>query len=92
MSELGALLLYLSGANIIAFVIMGIDKQKARKRQWRIPERTFWSLAIIGGALGVLIGMKSFRHKTKHRSFVIGMPILFVIHIVILLYLYFSLS
>ena len=71
MNELGALILYLIGASTIAFMMMGIDKQKAKKQQWRIPERTLWSLAIIGGALGVLIGMRFFRHKTKHRSFTI---------------------
>ncbi len=91
MNEIGALALYLIGANIIALIMMGIDKQKAKKQQWRIPERTFWSLAIIGGALGVLIGMKSFRHKTKHRSFTIGMPVILVLHIV-LLFIYFSMS
>jgi len=91
MNELGALILYLIGASTIAFMMMGIDKQKAKKQQWRIPERTLWSLAIIGGALGVLIGMRFFRHKTKHRSFTIGMPILLIIHIA-LLFIYFSMS
>lgn len=91
MNELSALLLYLSGANIIALIMMGIDKQKAKKQQWRIPERTFWSLAIIGGAFGVLIGMRTFRHKTKHRSFVVGIPLLLLLHIV-LLFIYFSMS
>lgn len=92
MDELSALLLYFIGVNMIAFIIMRIDKQKARKQQWRIPERTIWSLAVLGGALGVLIGMKTFRHKTKHSSFIIGMPTLFIIHIIIFLYIYFPLS
>jgi len=91
MNELGALLLYFIGTNIITFILMGIDKQKAKNRRWRIPERTFWSLAIIGGALGVLFGMKGFRHKTKHRSFVFGMPTILILHI-ILIVTYFSMS
>ena len=91
MNELEVLALYLIGANMVAFILMGIDKRKAKRQQWRIPERTFWSLAIMGSALGVIIGMKVFRHKTKHRSFVIGMPMILVIHIILIL-TYFSMS
>lgn len=91
MNELEVLALYLIGANMVAFILMGIDKRKAKRQQWRIPERTFWSLAIMGNALGVIVGMKVFRHKTKHRSFVFGMPMILVIQIILLI-TYFSLS
>lgn len=73
---------YITGVNIIAFLIMGIDKQKAKKESYRIPERTLWGLAILGGAFGVWAGMRSFHHKTKHRSFVIGIPVLIILQAV----------
>lgn len=92
MNELSSLLLYIGGVNLVAFILMRIDKQKARKHAWRIPERTFWGLSIIGGALGIWFGMRYFRHKTKHRSFVIGVPIIILVHVGVFTYIYFSLS
>ncbi|GGJ84588.1 hypothetical protein GCM10007063_03880 [Lentibacillus kapialis] len=79
---------YIAGVNIIAFLIMGMDKQKAKTETYRIPERTLWGLAILGGAIGVWAGMKSFRHKTRHRSFVIGMPVLIIIQAVFVVSLF----
>ena len=64
------------------FMAMGIDKLKARAKKWRIPERTLFLLAAMGGALGGIFGMLAFRHKTKHKSFVIGMPLLLLLNIV----------
>lgn len=65
--------------NIIGFVLMGIDKRRARKRAFRIPEATLFLIAIIGGSIGSLAGMYAFRHKTRHWYFVYGMPfIIFV--------------
>lgn len=87
MNELNLIILFLIGVNAMAFILMGIDKQKAIKHKYRIPERTFWGLAILGGAVGALLGMKRFRHKTKHRLFILGMPTLIVIHITLLVYL-----
>ncbi|AXI09651.1 DUF1294 domain-containing protein [Oceanobacillus sp. 143] len=75
------LLAYILLVNVIEFFLMRVDKQKAIKGQYRIPERTFWLLALLGGAIGGYAGMKVFRHKTKHRSFTIGMPILIIINI-----------
>lgn len=86
MDDIIALLIYLLGVNIITFILMGVDKRKAKRKAWRIPERTFWSLALIGGALGSMLGMSQFRHKTKHRSFVIGMPLLLLLNIGLLIY------
>ncbi|MGP4108355.1 DUF1294 domain-containing protein [Virgibacillus sp. L01] len=87
MNELNMIILFLIGVNAIAFILMGIDKKKAIRHKYRIPERTFWGLAILGGAIGALLGMKRYRHKTKHRLFVIGMPTLIVIHIILFVYL-----
>lgn len=62
--------------NIIAFAIMGIDKSKARKGSWRIPEKTLFLLALAGGSLGILCGMYFFHHKTQHWQFKWGIPLI----------------
>ncbi len=71
-------LCYMIIINIVAFFLMGIDKKKAQLGAWRIPEKTLFLSAIIGGSVGAIAGMRLFRHKTKHRSFVIGMPAIFI--------------
>jgi len=77
------LLIYFSAINIIGFLLMGIDKLKAKKRAFRIPEATLFLVAIIGGSVGSLIGMYTFRHKTRHRAFVIGMPVILGIQLIL---------
>lgn len=84
------LMSYLLIINLISLLTMAIDKQKARRRKQRISENSLWFLSVIGGALGVWIGMYLWRHKTKHRQFVFGVPILFLIQVALLLYYYFS--
>lgn len=87
------LISYVVIMNIVAFCAMGIDKWKAKKRKWRIPEATLFILAALGGSIGAIAGMYTFRHKTKHRSFVWGMPAILIaqiILIVVLLYLPFD--
>lgn len=69
------LCVYLLGINLIAFLLYGIDKAKAKRGQWRIPERTLILLAFFGGAAGAWIGMLLFRHKTQHAKFRILVPI-----------------
>lgn len=66
--------LYLLVLNLWGFALMGLDKSKARKRQWRIPERRLFAVALLGGSLGCILGMRLFRHKTRHGKFVLGMP------------------
>ena len=66
--------LYLLLINLLGFIMMGVDKRRARHRHYRIPERTLFLVATAGGSLGVLIGMKVFRHKTQHNTFRYGMP------------------
>lgn len=68
------LLIYLLVINAAGFLLMLIDKQKAKKNRWRIPEKTLFLTAIIGGSVGSLVGMYTFRHKTKHIKFTLGMP------------------
>lgn len=65
----------------ILFILFGVDKRRAEKNEWRIRERTLFLFALLGGALGGVIGMSVFRHKTKHTSFAIGMPLLLVLNL-----------
>ncbi|MBR4759679.1 MAG: DUF1294 domain-containing protein [Lachnospiraceae bacterium] len=74
---------YLIIMNLIGFALMGIDKQKARKKAWRIPEATLFLFALCGGSIGSIIGMYAFRHKTKHWYFVIGMPLILVLQLIL---------
>ncbi|MFJ8264485.1 DUF1294 domain-containing protein [Peribacillus asahii] len=74
-------MMYMIFINILAFTIMGIDKKKARNGEYRISERTLWIVAVIGGGTGAYLGMKQFRHKTKHASFKWGLPVLMVIQL-----------
>lgn len=62
--------------NIAGFASMGIDKAKAKKHAWRIPEATLFAIALLGGSFGSLLGMQHFRHKTKHWYFTIGIPVI----------------
>lgn len=81
-------LLYLLIINAASFLLMLIDKQKARKKQWRIPERTLFLSAILGGSIGTLGGMYAFRHKTKHLSFTLGIPVILMVQIAIFIYIF----
>jgi len=73
------LLIYLMIINIIAFAAMGIDKLKAAKGRWRISEKALFLLAAAGGSIGSIAGMFTFRHKTKHLSFRIGLPAILIL-------------
>ena len=79
---------YLIIANIAGFASMGIDKKKAEKKQWRTPEATLFLIAAIGGSIGSIIGMRHFRHKTKHWYFVMGMLLILVIQIALVILLF----
>lgn len=72
-------------ANIVGLSVMGIDKRRAIRHQWRIPEKTLFLVSILGGSIGTWAGMYLFRHKTKHWYFVVGMPMILAIQIVIAL-------
>ena len=79
---LAALLL----VNLVAFVAYGIDKRRAQKGRWRIPESTLLLLAFFGGALGALLGMSVFRHKTKHWKFKILVPLFLALQVGLVLW------
>lgn len=86
------ILIYLLIINLLGAFVNIIDKQKAKHNRWRIPEATLWLFGILGGSLGSYITMKAIRHKTKHRAFMIGMPLLTIIQTVVLIYIFIALS
>ena len=75
------IIFYLLAINIVAFLAFGIDKYKARNNQWRIPESTLLTMAVLGGSIGALIGMKVWHHKTLHNKFRIGIPLIIALQI-----------
>ena len=87
MDSLSLLIVYLISVNIIGFALMGNDKRRARKNAFRIPEATLFAFSIIGGSIGTLIGMYTFRHKTKHMTFKIGIPVIIFVQILFIVLL-----
>lgn len=75
------IIIYLLAVNLVSFALMGIDKRKAIKHVWRVPETALFLSAILGGSIGAWLGMYTFRHKTKHLRFVVGIPVNFVLQI-----------
>jgi uncharacterized membrane protein YsdA (DUF1294 family) len=80
--------LYVIIVNMLGFFVMAVDKQKAKKGKWRIAESTIWLVALLGGAIGAMLGMQLFRHKTKHHLFRYGLPFLALFDIVVYLIFY----
>ena len=83
---------YLLIVNAAGFLLMHLDKKKAKAHAWRIPEATLMTVAAVGGSLGAILGMQTAHHKTKHPKFYIGLPCLLAVHIgvAVLLLLYFN--
>lgn len=78
------IMIYLIIINLIAFIAMYLDKRKARYGKWRIPEQSLFILALIGGSIGAIIGMYTFRHKTKKYRFSIGFPVILILQIILI--------
>ncbi|SDH33973.1 Uncharacterized membrane protein YsdA, DUF1294 family [Alteribacillus persepolensis] len=81
------LLLYLTVVNILSFVLMCVDKRRARRRKYRISERRLLSIAAIGGSAGAWTAMYTCRHKTQHAAFFIGIPLLLCVHVILFIWL-----
>ena len=81
------ILLYLLIVNALGFLLMLVDKRKAQKNLWRIPESTLLLMAAIGGSIGSLAGMYRFRHKTKHLKFTLGIPAILILQLAAVLLL-----
>ncbi len=82
-------LAYILLISIVAFAAMGIDKKKAEKHKWRVPEKVLFLFVILGGGVGGILGMQVFRHKTKHWYFAVGFPLIAVIEYAAIIYLLF---
>ena len=82
------LLVYLLIINAVGFILMLVDKVKAKKNLWRIPEATLFLVAAIGGSVGSILGMYTFRHKTRHLKFTIGVPAILIFQILIFLWIF----
>ena len=78
--------------NIVAFIMYGIDKRKAKKNEYRISEKALLLSAAVGGSIGALSGMKVFRHKTKHKQFVIGVPLILVVQCILAIVIWKSIA
>ncbi|WP_369522579.1 DUF1294 domain-containing protein [Pseudalkalibacillus hwajinpoensis] len=76
--------IYLVLINSGSFILMGVDKRRAKKSARRISEKTLWLFIVIGGSIGGYLGMKRFRHKTKHSQFIYGIPAVMIVHILLI--------
>lgn len=83
------IILYVLIINLIGFLIMGLDKFKAKKGFWRTPEKTIFTITLLGGGIGTVTGMYLFRHKTKKMKFTIGLPTILISEIVLIIYFVF---
>ena len=81
------LLCYLFVLNLLAFFLMALDKSKARRGVRRIPEKVLFLTAALGGSLGAILAMAAFRHKTRHLSFVVGLPLILLLQLLLALYM-----
>ncbi|MBQ0060357.1 MAG: DUF1294 domain-containing protein [Bacteroidales bacterium] len=82
MYDLKFILIYLAAITLFTFIVYGIDKRRAKKGRWRIPESTLLLLAVIGGSIGAYLGMKVWHHKTRHKKFKYGIPAIIVVQMV----------
>ncbi|MBR3093754.1 MAG: DUF1294 domain-containing protein [Bacteroidaceae bacterium] len=80
------LIIYLIAINVVTFIVYGIDKMKAKRSKWRIPEATLLGLAVIGGSVGAWLGMKVWHHKTLHKKFKYGIPLILIAQIALLIF------
>lgn len=79
------IVIYLLIMNLFTFLIMGIDKKKAKKGSWRVPEKTLFTLVALGGGIGGIAGMYVFRHKTKKMKFIIGFPLIIIMQMAVII-------
>ena len=83
------IIIYLLIINVLGFLAMGFDKWKAKRGRWRIPEDSLFMFTILGGGIGTIVGIYTFRHKTKKLKFTVGMPLILILEILLFIYLQF---
>ena len=81
------ILYYFAAINLVTFLIYGIDKLRAKRGAWRIPEKTLFLLPLLGGSVGAIAGMRVFHHKTKHWYFKYGLPLILILQIALVVWL-----
>ena len=82
------ILIYLVAVNVVTFFLYGIDKWKAKRSKWRIPEATLLGMAVIGGSIGAWLGMRVWRHKTMHKKFQFCIPVIILLQIALIIWIY----
>lgn len=82
------ILIYLVAVNVVTFFLYGIDKWKAKRSKWRIPEATLLGMAVIGGSIGAWLGMRVWHHKTMHKKFQFGIPVIILLQIALIIWIY----
>ena len=85
---LEAIVIYLAAINVITFIMFGADKARAVKGKWRISETALILATLLGGSIGALAGMRIFHHKTRHRKFTIGIPVILALQIILMVIYY----
>jgi len=80
------LIVYLVIINLVGFLAMVIDKRRARKGEWRIKEGSLFMITLLGGGIGTIAGMYGFRHKTKKLKFTVGLPTIFIVEVILIIY------
>ena len=81
------LLIYLAIMNIVAFLTYGLDKWKAKKDKWRVPEKVLLLMAAVGGSIGAFLGMRIFHHKTQKWKFKLGVPVIFLLQVALVVFI-----
>lgn len=81
--------IYLAVVSLVAFILPIVDKSRAQKGKWRVPEATLFLFSFLGGAVTMYVSMQIFRHKTKHKRFMIGIPLIILLHIAIVAALFY---
>ena len=81
------ILIYLIAINVVTFFMYGIDKWKAKRSKWRISEATLLGMAVIGGSIGAWLGMRMWHHKTMHKKFQFGIPLIIVAQVAMIIWL-----
>jgi len=84
LSKMSQFIFFVLIINLIGFILMGLDKSYARKHSYRISEKTLFSVALLGGSLGIIIGMFVFNHKTRKAQFIYGLPILIIVQVILI--------
>lgn len=77
-------------ANLFGFIMVAVDKRRAIKNKWRVPEKNFFIISFFGGFPGVYLGLFVFKHKTRHIKFMVGLPLIFVVQLIIIFLIYYQ--